>query len=100
MKAITESTRPRRLPPARPMPTSCRSWVLTTSSSTSATPTRRPTSIARCFGFNITAYRGLETGDREKASYVVEQGKIRFVLTTALTPDHEVARHCACTATA
>ncbi|HKQ49003.1 MAG TPA: 4-hydroxyphenylpyruvate dioxygenase [Phycisphaerae bacterium] len=46
------------------------------------------------FGFDITAYRGLETGDRLRASYVVEQGKIRFVLTTALTPDHEVARHC------
>ena len=46
------------------------------------------------FGFDIIAYRGLETGDREKASYVIEQGNIRFVLTTALTPDHEVARHC------
>ncbi len=46
------------------------------------------------FGFEITAYRGLETGDRERASYVVEQGKIRFVLSTALTPDHEIARHC------
>jgi len=46
------------------------------------------------FGFNIVAKRGLETGDKEKASYVLEQGKIRFVLTTALTPDHEVARHC------
>ncbi len=46
------------------------------------------------FGFNITAYRGLETGDRDKSSYVIEQGQIRFVLTTALGPDHEVARHC------
>lgn len=46
------------------------------------------------FGFDITGYRGLETGDKEKASYVLEQGNIRFILTTALTPDHEVARHC------
>jgi 4-hydroxyphenylpyruvate dioxygenase len=46
------------------------------------------------FGFNIVAYRGLETGSRESASYVLEQGQIRFVLTSALTPDHEVARHC------
>ncbi len=46
------------------------------------------------FGFDITAYSGLETGSRERASYVLEQGKIRLLLTTALTPDHEVARHC------
>lgn len=46
------------------------------------------------FGFDIVAYRGLETGDRLRTSYVVEQGKIRFVLSTALTPDHEIARHC------
>ncbi len=46
------------------------------------------------FGFSITAYRGLETGDKHKASWVVEQGNICFVLTSALTPDHDVARHC------
>ncbi len=46
------------------------------------------------FGYNIVAYRGLETGDRHRASYVLEQGKIRFVLSSALTPDHEIARHC------
>lgn len=46
------------------------------------------------FGFDIVAKRGLETGDREKASYVLEQGRIRFILTSALTPDHEVARFC------
>ncbi|MCB9852933.1 MAG: 4-hydroxyphenylpyruvate dioxygenase [Phycisphaerales bacterium] len=46
------------------------------------------------FGFDIVARRGLETGDREKASYVLEQGKVRFVLTSALSPDHEVARFC------
>jgi len=46
------------------------------------------------FGFDIVAYRGLETGDKHCASYVLEQGKVRLVLTTALGPDHEVSRHC------
>ena len=45
-----------------------------------------------CFGFTQTAYRGLETGSRDAASYVLEQGDIRFVLTTAFSPEHPVAR--------
>lgn len=45
------------------------------------------------FGFEITAYRGPETGWREAASYLLQQGKIRFVLTTALRPDSHIARH-------
>lgn len=45
-----------------------------------------------CFGFHRTAYRGLETGCRDSASYVLEQGDIRFVLTTPLSPDHPTAR--------
>lgn len=45
------------------------------------------------FGFQPLAYRGLETGDREKTSYALVQGKIRFVFTTALTPDSPVAEH-------
>jgi 4-hydroxyphenylpyruvate dioxygenase len=47
---------------------------------------------AACFGFTNTAYRGLETGCRDTASYVMEQGEIRLVLTSALGPDHPVAR--------
>ncbi len=47
----------------------------------------------RVFGFKPIAKMGLETGCRDRASYVMEQGKIRFVLTTALQPDHAVARH-------
>ena len=39
------------------------------------------------FGFRVTAYRGPETGCRDRASYVLEQGKIRFVLTTPLRAD-------------
>jgi 4-hydroxyphenylpyruvate dioxygenase len=45
------------------------------------------------FGMRLVAYRGPETGSRELASYVVQQGKIRFVLTTPLFPDHPAARH-------
>lgn len=44
------------------------------------------------FGFGSAAYSGLETGNRERASYVLEQGKIRFVLSTALNPDHPISR--------
>ncbi len=45
------------------------------------------------FGFQIIGYRGLETGSREEASYLLRQGKIRFVLTTPLSPDSFVAEH-------
>lgn len=45
------------------------------------------------FGFKLIAYRGPETGVKDTASYVLQQDKIRFVLTAALTPDHEVAEH-------
>jgi len=38
----------------------------------------------RAFGFSQTAYSGLETGDRERASYVLEQEKARLVLSTPL----------------
>lgn len=44
------------------------------------------------FGFAHTAYSGLETGNRETASYVLEQHLIRLVLTTALSPDSAIAR--------
>src|SRR5579863_993768 len=41
----------------------------------------------------LTAYRGPETGVRDRVSYVLEQDKIRFVLTTPLLPDHPIADH-------
>lgn len=47
------------------------------------------------FGFDIVAHTGLTTGRREQAGYVLEQGKIRLVLTTALSPDSSIARFCA-----
>ncbi len=39
------------------------------------------------FGFQLVAYRGPETGVRDRASYVLQQDKIRFVLTTPTRPD-------------
>src|SRR5687768_16169477 len=39
------------------------------------------------FGFALVGYRGPETGVRDRASYLLQQGKIRFVLTTAIRPD-------------
>ncbi len=45
------------------------------------------------FGFHPVAYAGPETGVRDRVSYVLEQDRIRFVLTSGLDPDHEVVRH-------
>jgi 4-hydroxyphenylpyruvate dioxygenase len=47
----------------------------------------------KAFGFSQIAYSGLETGNRETASYVLAQGKIRFVITTALNAKHPAADH-------
>ena len=47
------------------------------------------------FGFEMVAYKGPETGVRDIVSYVLQQGKIRFVLTSALHADHEIAKHVA-----
>ena len=47
------------------------------------------------FGFELVAYKGPETGVRDIVSYVLQQGKIRFVLTSALHADHEIAKHVA-----
>lgn len=45
------------------------------------------------FGFQISGYRGPETGYRDAASYLLQQDKIRFVLTTALRPQSPTASH-------
>lgn len=45
------------------------------------------------FGFTNTAHRGLDTGSRKVASYLMEQGAIRFVLSTALNSDHPIAHN-------
>ena len=47
----------------------------------------------KAFGYNQTAYSGLETGDREKASYVLEQGRVRLVFSSPLNGNNELAEH-------
>jgi 4-hydroxyphenylpyruvate dioxygenase len=47
------------------------------------------------FGMKLVAYAGPETGHRDRASYVVQQGNVRFVLTTALRSDSFIAHHVA-----
>ncbi|HOY05304.1 MAG TPA: 4-hydroxyphenylpyruvate dioxygenase, partial [Saprospiraceae bacterium] len=45
------------------------------------------------FGFQSLAYAGLETGLRDRTSYVLRQGKIRLVLTTPLTSHSPISEH-------
>ncbi|MBX3173140.1 MAG: 4-hydroxyphenylpyruvate dioxygenase [Gemmatimonadaceae bacterium] len=47
------------------------------------------------FGFKLVAYRGPETGVRDRASYLLEQDKIRLILTTPMGPEGEIAAHIA-----
>jgi 4-hydroxyphenylpyruvate dioxygenase len=47
------------------------------------------------FGMSLVAYAGPETGQRDRTSYVVEQGKVRFVFTTSLRPGTAIAEHVA-----
>jgi 4-hydroxyphenylpyruvate dioxygenase len=45
------------------------------------------------FGFQSLAYAGLETGVRDRASYVLKQDKIRIILTTALNSESPIGEH-------
>jgi len=45
------------------------------------------------FGFRRVAYAGLETGQRDRTSHVLEQGRIRLVLSGTLGSGTEIARH-------
>jgi 4-hydroxyphenylpyruvate dioxygenase len=45
------------------------------------------------FGFQSLAYKGLETGSREEVSYVIQQNKIRLVLTSPLNSRHPINDH-------
>lgn len=45
------------------------------------------------FGFQSLAYAGLETGLRDRTSYVLQQDKIRLVLTSPFDPDSEISHH-------
>jgi len=45
------------------------------------------------FGFNLIGYLGPETGVRDRASYLLEQGQIRFIFTSPLFPEGPIAEH-------
>jgi len=45
------------------------------------------------FGFQSLAYRGLETGEKDYVSYVLQQNKIRLVLTSPLRKGTDIGRH-------
>jgi len=47
------------------------------------------------FGYELIGYRGPETGVRDRASYLLQQDKIRLVLTSALGPEGTIAEHVA-----
>jgi 4-hydroxyphenylpyruvate dioxygenase len=47
----------------------------------------------RAWGFTEIAYRGLETGSRDRVSHVLQQGRIRLVLTGTLAGDDEISEH-------
>ncbi len=49
--------------------------------------------LTRAYGFTEVAYRGLETGVRDQVSRVLQQGRIRLVVTGTLRSDSEIARH-------
>ncbi len=47
------------------------------------------------FGFELKAFSGLETGNRDRVSYLLEQGNIRFLLTAPLSSNSSIADHVA-----
>jgi 4-hydroxyphenylpyruvate dioxygenase len=47
------------------------------------------------FGFELVAYAGPETGVRDRASYVLQQNKLRLVLTTSMDPESDITKHVA-----
>ena len=49
--------------------------------------------FTRAFGFTETAYSGLETGRRDRVSHVLEQGRIRLVVTGTLSGEDEIGEH-------
>jgi 4-hydroxyphenylpyruvate dioxygenase len=49
--------------------------------------------LSRAFGFEETARSGLETGVRDRTSHVLEQGRVRLVVTGTLRSDTRIATH-------
>ena len=48
---------------------------------------------AYAFGFQVSQFDDLTTGNRQEASYLLTQGNIRILLTTGLHSDHPAQRH-------
>jgi 4-hydroxyphenylpyruvate dioxygenase len=49
--------------------------------------------LASAFGFEPIGYAGPETGRADRVSHLLAQGRIRFLVTGALTPDSPIAEH-------
>jgi 4-hydroxyphenylpyruvate dioxygenase len=49
--------------------------------------------LTTAYGFTEVAYSGLETGSRDRVSHVLEQGRIRLVITGTLRAGTEIAEH-------
>ena len=49
--------------------------------------------LASVFGFDVVAYAGPETGRRDRVSYLLSQGSVRFMVSGALSPDSPIAVH-------
>jgi len=47
----------------------------------------------KAYGFKPVAYSGLETGNRDFASYVLQSGQARFVVSAPYAPTNEIAAH-------
>ena len=45
------------------------------------------------FGYELVAYRGPETGVRDRASYLLQQDKIRLMITSPMGPEGPIAAH-------
>ena len=51
--------------------------------------------FASCYGFEIVAYAGPETGMTDRVSYVLTQGDVRFVVTAGIVPSSPIVAHVA-----
>ena len=49
--------------------------------------------LTSAFGFEEVAYAGPETGRRDRVSHLLQQGRIRFIVTGALGPESPIAEH-------
>jgi 4-hydroxyphenylpyruvate dioxygenase len=49
--------------------------------------------LQSAFGFDVVAYAGPETGRRDRVSYLLQQGRVRFMVSGALSPESPIAAH-------